>query len=246
MDKNILLHFEVQYVRIAAMSSTTSSMRHGAVLIADVEASSDVGDFRGIRDRNLSSLSRMHLDKRWIARPYTVTAWDEFQTVSWDWQRLPRILFDIRQVFAPWNLYVGVGYGGVSGWRSKKPINEALSGEGFERARAAIDKLKSGKGEKFRRLSQFDTGDRDTDDLLNLIYALHDTLIQQVSARQWEMIAAVSKATSQEAVAGELGVAPSTVTRNLKRGHYWQLRKTLAVITEQMAQGRLARDRTMS
>lgn len=223
------------------MSSSGSSERQGAVLIADVEASSAVADFRDIRDRKLRSLSRIHLEKRWIAKPYTVTAWDEFQTISWEWQRLPAILFDIRRVFAPWNLYVGVGYGAVSGWRSRKPINEALSGEGFERARNAIDELKSSKGEKFSRLSQFDTGDADSDELINLVYGLHDTLVQQISSRQWEMIAAASRAASQQAVASELDVAPSTVTRNLKRGHYWQLRKTLAVLTEQMARGRLAR-----
>ncbi len=194
----------------------------------------------------MKTLSNLHLNKQWIAKPYTVTAWDEFQTVSWDWRHLPQILFDARRLFAPWTLYIGVGYGAVSGWRSKKPINQALSGEGFERARLAMDELKNGKGDKFRRLSQFNTGDEDQDDLLNLIYGLHDTLVQQISPRQWEMIAATFKATNQEAVAKAFKVDRSTVARNLQRGHYWQIMKTLSVVSNQMERGRLARNRAIS
>lgn len=215
-------------------------------MLADVAASSGVANFRKIRDSKMKALSNLHLNKQWIAKPYTVTAWDEFQTVSWDWRRLPQILFDARRLFAPWTLYIGVGYGAVSGWRSKKPINQALSGEGFERARLAMDELKNGKGDKFRRLSQFNTGDEDQDDLLNLIYGLHDTLVQQISPRQWEIIAATFKATNQEAVAKAFKVDRSTVTRNLQRGHYWQIMKTLSVVSNQMERGRLARNRAIS
>lgn len=228
------------------MNTKPEPVRHGAVLVVDVAASSSAPDFPAIRDRNMRALSELHLEKRWIGRPYTVTAWDEFQTLSWRWQELPHILFDIRRIFAPWDLYIGIGYGAVSGWRSKKPINEALSGEAFERARLAMDALKSGKGDKFRRLSQFATGQADRDELLNLIYDLHDTLLQQISSRQWEMIAAAATTTTQEAVAEAYGIDPSTVTRILKRGHYWQIMKTLSVVARQMARGRLALEAAIS
>jgi hypothetical protein len=219
------------------MGARQSTQRQGTVLLVDVAASTGSPDFRAVRDRNLKALSKLHLDKRWTGRPYTVTAWDEFQTVSWQWPYLPQILFDVRRIFAPWELYVGVGFGAISGWRSKRPINEALSGEGFERARSAMDSLKNGKGDKFNRLTRFHTGDVDRDALLDLIYGLHDTLIQQVSARQWEMIAAAHGARKQEDVADAFGLDPSTVTRSLKRGHYWQMLTTMTVLTEQLAQG---------
>ncbi len=121
--------------------------------------------------------------------------------------------------------------GQVSGWESSRPINEALGGEGFEHARAAMDALKSSKGDKYRRLSQFITGDSERDALLNLIYGLHDSLVQQVTERQWETIGAALELKNQEDVAARLGVQPSTVTRNLKRGHYWQMRETAAVVS---------------
>jgi hypothetical protein len=110
-----------------------------------------------------------------------------------------------------------------------------LSGEGFERARSAMDALKSSRGEKYRRLSQFVSGDAERDSLLNLIYGLHDSLVQQVTERQWETIGAAFLLESQEDVASQLGVQPSTVTRNLKRGHYWQMRETAAVVSALLA-----------
>ena len=124
-------------------------------------------------------------------------------------------------------------------------MNEALSGSGFERARTAIDEVKDAGRSKIRRLTRFCTGDADRDAVLNLVYALADTLVGQVSPRQWEMIGSAAVADSQEAVARRFGVDPSTVTRNLRRGHYWQLKETAAVLAAQMGEGLLALDGTI-
>jgi len=217
------------------MSATKESGRQGAVLLVDVADSSSKADFRDGRDRRIGQLTRRHRERDWIAADYTVTAWDEFQSVSWQRQQLPHIILDIRRVFAPWEVYIALGCGRVLGWQSARPINEALSGEGFERARAAMDALKSSRGDKYRRLSQFVTGNEQRDSLLNLIYGLHDTLVQQVTERQWETIGAALALGNQEDVAEKLGVQPSTITRNLKRGHYWQMREAAAVVSALLA-----------
>lgn len=222
------------------MSATLMDSRQAAVLLIDVVGSSSVTDFRDGRDRHIERLTRLHREREWIAADYTVTAWDEFQSLSWSQQQLPHILLDIRQVFAPWEVYIAVGCGQVTGWQSSRPINEALGGEGFERARAAMDALKSSKGDKYRRLSQFLTGDEERDSVLNLIYGLHDSLVQQVTERQWETIRAALLLGNQEDVADKLGVQPSTVTRNLKRGHYWQMRETASVVSALLAAKPLA------
>lgn len=217
------------------MSAIQPGNRLAAVLLVDVAGSSSVADFRDGRDRRIAQLTRLHRERDWIAADYTVTAWDEFQSLAWNEQPLPHIVLDIRQVFAPWEVYIAVGCGQVTGLESARPINEALGGEGFERARAAMDALKSSKGEKYRRLSHFLTGDEGRDSLLNLIYGLHDSLVQQVTERQWETIRAALLLGNQEDVAGQLGVQPSTVTRNLKRGHYWQMRETASVVSALLA-----------
>lgn len=222
------------------MSANADPNRVATVLLVDVAGSSSLPDFRAGRDRRLRALSQRHLAAGWIAADYAVTAWDEFQTVMWNLPDLPRVLLDTRREFAPWQVYVAVGCGAVSGWRSRRPINEVLSGAGFERARDAMDRLKSARGDKFRRLTRCATGDAGLDRLLNLVYGLHDTLVQQVTERQWQTIARALVLGSQEDVAAELGVRPSTVTRNLKRGHYWQIRETADELSRLLASRPLA------
>jgi hypothetical protein len=220
--------------------SATEQDGLGAVLLVDVAGSSSLVEFREGRDRRIRELTKRHRQQNWTAADYTVTAWDEFQSVLWRLERLPHVLLDIRQVFAPWEVYVAVGCGQVAGWRAQAPINEALSGEAFERARAAMDGLKSAKGDKYRRLSRFRTGDENRDALLDLIYGLHDSLVQQVTERQWETIGATLELENQETVAGTLGVQPSTITRNLKRGHYWQMLDTRSTVAALFADTLLA------
>lgn len=221
------------------MGASTDDHRHGAVLLVDVAGSSQLDDFPAGRDRRLRELTDRHRQRDWIAADYTVTAWDEFQSVLWREEMIPPILLDVRRIFAPWEVYVAVGLGEVSGWRSGKPINEALGGAGFERARQAMDALKASKGEKYRRLTLFQSDDADRDALLNLVYGLHDSLLQQITRRQWETIALALELDSQEEVAARLDVQPSTVTRNLKRGHFWQLKDTADTLAALLARARV-------
>jgi hypothetical protein len=220
--------------------SAISDPARTAVLLVDVVGSSALEDFVGGRDRRIGQLNERHRARNWIAAPYTVTAWDEFQSVLWQLETIPPILLDIRRVFAPWEVYVAVGIGEVTGDSLRKPINEALSGTAFDRARQAMDALKSSKGDKYRRLTRFRSADRERDALLDLVYGLHDSLAQQITERQWETIAAALEFDNQEDVATHLHVRPSTVTRNLKRGHFWLLKDTAETVSALLGSGALS------
>lgn len=211
------------------------------MLLVDVAGSSSLPDFRAGRNRRLQALSRRQVRQGWVALDYAVIAQGECQSVMWSLPDLPHVLLDIRRVFAPWEVCIAVGCGAVSGWRARRPGNAALKGIGFERARRAMDRLKSSRGEKFRRLTLCETGDRELDVLLNLVYSLHDSLVQQVTERQWQTISSALILDNQEHVATELGVQPSTVTRNLKRGHYGQMRETADELSRLLAARRPAR-----
>jgi len=166
----------------------------------------------------------MHQQQHVILSPYAVTAWDEFQAILSKPEYIPRIILDLRRHFYPLRLWIAVGLGAVSD-AHKKPINLYAGGESFERARKAADRLKESFS-KYPVFTSFESGNPEFDTIANAIYRLHDSLIDRATAKQWATINAQFKATRQETVARRLALDTSTVSRNLKRGYYWQMVET--------------------
>jgi hypothetical protein len=221
-----------------------------AVLIADVVASRARADVRGLLGKKLSAASKRHLEEKLIRLPYSVTAGDEFQTVVSELPSLPTLLLDLRSLLQPLSLRMGIGIGRISG-RIQPPVNR-LGGEAFQLARRSIESIKEGRLFKFDVLTAFESDNNSFNSTINLIYGLHDTLLLQITAKQWETIGAILKIpprlwdvieslegltpTRSGSVPGQakLGRAArqlqrdiSTVSRNLKRGYYWQLAETV-------------------
>ncbi len=218
-----------------------------AVLIADVVASSTRADVRALLGKKLAAASKRHLDRKLVRLPYSVTAGDEFQTVAGGLALLPALLLDLRSSLRPLSLRIGVGVGRISG-RIQPPVNR-LSGEAFQFARRAIESIKSDRLFKFEVLTTFASRNKDFDSTINLIYGLHDTLVLKITAKQWEAIGTMEglTPTGSESIEGmiarrsilgrpklrqaarRLRLDISTVSRNLKRGYYWQLAETARV-----------------
>lgn len=198
-----------------------------AVLIADVVASSSRPGLRALLASRLADASRRHLRRKFIALPYSVTAGDEFQTVTRNLRALPEILLDLRTSFRPLSLRIGVGFGRISD-RLRPPVNR-LGGEAFQSARKAVDRLKTGNLFRFDTLTTFSSRDSRFDATLNLLYGLHDTLVLTITKKQWEAIAASLDHRTLQRAARRLRLDASTVSRNLKRGYYWQLLETVKV-----------------
>ena len=232
-----------------------------AVLIADVVASSTRADVRALLGKKLAAASKRHLDQKLIRLPYSVTAGDEFQTVAGELPSLPDLLLGLRSLLQPLSLRIGVGIGRISG-RSQPPVNR-LSGEAFQFARRAIESIKRGRLFKFDVLTAFASRDESFNSTINLIYGLHDTLVLQITPKQWEAIGTLLKIPPRlwEVIGAMEGLTPtrsesmegmiarrsilgrpklrqaarrlrldiSTVSRNLKRGYYWQLMETARI-----------------
>lgn len=198
-----------------------------AVLIADVMASSRRMDVRTLLGKKLIAASQRHLDQKLIRLPYAVTAGDEFQTVAGGFASLPALLLDLRSSFQPLSLRIGIGIGRIAD-RIQAPVNR-LSGEAFQFARRAIESVKSGRLLRFDALTAFVSGDKKFDKTINLIYGLHDTLVLQITPKQWEAIEIFLGRPTLERTARRLRLDKSTVSRNLKRGYYWQLAETKEV-----------------
>jgi len=198
-----------------------------AVLIADVMESRARADLRSLLGRRLAAISRSHLRQKLIYLPYSVTAGDEFQTVARDLPSVPAVIEDLRTALRPLSLRIGVGFGDIHG-RIQAPVNR-LGGEAFQSARKAIESIKTGNLFKFQVLTAFASRHEHFNKTINLIYGLHDTLVLKITTRQWETIEEFLKKPSLERTAKGLKLDNSTVSRNLKRGYYWQLRETVKV-----------------
>ena len=195
-----------------------------AVLIADVMASSARKNMRTQLGKKLAAASERHLKQKLIRFPYTVTAGDEFQTIAAQLSPVPALLLDLRASLWPLPLRIGVGIGQVAD-RLQPPVNR-LTGPAFQFARRGIDNVKASGLFKFDVLTAFASANEHFDQTINLLYGLHDTLVSQVTAKQWETIRQFLDQPTLEQTARRLKLDISTVSRNLKRGYYWQLAET--------------------
>jgi len=195
-----------------------------AVLTSDIVKSRQIEEFRRRRDQKLRQISKLHLEKEWILSEYAVTAWDEFEAILTRPTNLPSVILDLRRYFHPFELWIGVGVGEVSE-PYKKPVNVFAGGEAFERAREALNRLKS-KRSKTGGLTSFMTGNAMLDLIANTMYDLQDTLLQSISTRQWQTINIHMETNRQDLTAKKLKLNESTVSRNLRRGFWWQIQET--------------------
>ena len=195
-----------------------------AAVTCDIVGSRQVEEFRRKRDQKLRRISRLHVEKKWILSEYAITAWDEFEGILSRPHNVPAVIVDLRRHLYPFELRIGIGMGEVTE-PHRKPVNVFAGGEAFERARAAINQLKS-KRSKTGVLTSFVTGNEMFDLIGNTIYRLHDSLLQSVSTKQWETINVLMETSAQERAAKKLGLNKSTISRNLRRGFWWQIQET--------------------
>jgi hypothetical protein len=200
--------------------------REHAVLIADVVGSSARFDLRATLGEGLARASRGHLKRGFVRLPYAVTAGDEFQTILSDLPAVAEVMLDLRIRLRPLTLRIGIGIGAVTG-RVQAPVNR-LGGPAFQFAREALESIKRDREYKFNVLTAFRSGNRAFNSTANLIYGLHDTLALRITKKQWETIAAFRRSRRLEDAARALDVDVSTVWRNLRRAHYWQMEETVA------------------
>jgi SatD family (SatD) len=190
-----------------------------AVILADAFAAGGRKRLRPLLDKLLHGASEAHRRRKLTRLPYAVTAGDEFQTITANLAKIPWLLLDLRARVQPIALRIGMGIGEVGG-RITAPVNQ-MDGPAFRLARQALDGVKHAR--KSAALTAFCSANKDFDQTANLIYALHDTLVRKMTAKQWKTVAARIEHDNVQDTARALGLDASTVSRNLKRGYYGQL-----------------------
>ena len=203
----------------------TKNRTHG-VLIADVVESRLHPHLRSTLDEKLRIASMAQLDDKLIRVRYAVTAGDEFQTIAPRVSSIPKLILDLRSRLQPLQLRIGIGIGKIQG-SIRPPVNR-ISGEAFEFARAAINEIKESR--KYPILTAFRSQNSELDEIANLVYGLHDTLLRQITAKQWQTIATYVIKNRVDYTAKALSIDISTASRNLKRGYFWQIEHTTVVM----------------
>jgi SatD family (SatD) len=206
-----------------------------AVLLADVIGSSARKDLRAVLAKRLEVATRAHVGTR-IRLPYAITAGDEFQSILAAKVNIPELIFDLRLRMRPLRLRIGIGFGEVPG-RMQRPVNR-MGGEAFQRARRALERIKEGRS-KFDVLTAFQSGNEIFDSAANLIYALQDTLLLKITNKQWDTIQVFRAKRRLRSTARILKLNQSTVSRNLKRGYFWQVEQTIAGMDRLIRETRL-------
>jgi hypothetical protein len=203
----------------------TKNGTHG-VLIADVVESRSHSHLRSSLNEKLRIASIAQLHDKLVRVPYAVTAGDEFQTIACRVDSIPKLILDLRRRLQPFQLRIGIGIGPIQG-PIRPPVNR-IAGQAFEFARAAINQIKETR--KYSTLTAFRSYSSELDEIANLVYGLHDTLLRQISAKQWQTIAVYLIKNRVDHTAKALSVDISTASRNLKRGYFWQIEHTTAVM----------------
>lgn len=62
--------------------------------------------------------------------------------------------------------------------------------------------------------------------IANTMYDLQDTLLKSITTRQWQTSNIHLEANRQDLAAKKLKLNESTVSRNLRRGFWWQIQET--------------------
>lgn len=199
------------------------------VIVSDVVASSRTQDLRSVLSAKLRIAAMAHLEEKRIRLPYAVTAGDEFQTVAGELRQIPGLLFDLRRRMRPLQLRIGIGVGLISG-RLRPPVNQ-LGGQAFEFARMAIEEAKEGRAHSGEN-TWFRSENGQFDLVANLIYNLHDTLVGNLSEKQWETVDAYLAKGRVDLAARALKINASTASRNLSRSHFWQSLETVDTMKE--------------
>jgi hypothetical protein len=123
------------------------------------------------------------------------------------------------------SLRIGVGIGQISDLpAADELVNVAAGGAALERAREALECLET----EGSVLTAFRSSAADMDQILNLVYRLHDAIVVEVTPTQWSTIKALEETEKGEVIeaAKKLGRNPSTVVRSLQRAHYHLLERT--------------------
>jgi hypothetical protein len=179
------------------------------VLTADVVESRRQDDLRRFLAERLARLRHPLLETA-----FTVSRGDEIQGVCRGALEAPELARWLRYHCRPLVLRLGIGIGASP--EEKAVSSWDMNGEAFFRARAALERLKSGKSPRTLVVS----GDEQTDTIANALFELMDATLSRWTGGQWEAVAAYERDGTYEAAGAVLGIALQNVEKRCRAARW--------------------------
>ena len=211
------------------------------VIIGDIIKSSELSFAeRDIAQRRLESTLET-INKRFsvhLAANFRITLGDEVQGLLNDSACSLKIITLFTNEMYPYQIRFGVGIGEMRTTRIDPADPRITDGVAYNFARQAIIELEEKERAAFKKTPaplfhvRFKTGSVDSD-LMNLSCQNLQGITAGWTDRQWATINAVIAAdNNQSEAAKSLGLAKSTITRNLQSARYSEYQETLLVIED--------------
>lgn len=207
------------------------------VVLADVVPSRKLPEPQ--RLQHALETSAAHIGHKYhsdLAAQVTITSGDELQALLRTPARAFDLILDAALLLLPFKVRFGVGWGEIT--TPLRPTTGSLSGPAFFHARRAV--------ELARRQSRWVAfaGFGEVADTLTVVADCAASIVQRWTPAQRQSASAFLEHGTHEAAAQALGLARSTVTRNLSRGLVSQVVRCRDHLRELLA--RLPRDHAPS
>lgn len=196
-----------------------SSEKHGAALMANF--------------KELTASVNTHFAER-IISPLTITLGDEFQGIVADLDVAVRMIFfmdaELIDIKDPFRIRYSLNYGTIDTPVSTENAHGML-GEGLTNARRAIEVMKQEK-----RTYTFETGNDFTDELLNGLFELYDSIYSDWSEKDREYLSKFFEKDDYKWVSEQISKDPSTAWRkrnSLKLNEFNTARKLIQTVALQ-------------
>lgn len=202
-------------------------------VIGDVVRSRAIPDRRRFQRALEWALERVNaeLAAELVAR-CAVTAGDEFQALLRTPTALPRLTLRLCEELYPQRLRFGVGYGDIV--TELKPAAVGMDGPAFHAARRAVEEARAGR----HRVVVAVPGPRRGAVLRPAtdVWDLALKVAERRSPAQVQVVRLYRRLGRQAAVAAELGIHQSVVSRHLQRALYAEVEAVLAHVSQLLEQ----------
>ena len=169
-----------------------------------------------------------------IVARFKITLGDEFQGLLQTNTNILAIITTIERALSPVQLRFGVGIGTIT-TEINYEVSAEIDGPAYHRARAMIERMEQKEKQYTEQQTNIllasDTKHKQTDELINTIFALCYTIKSRWTARQSEIIAAfINNEEHQYKTAAALGINQSSVNKALKNADYYAYQSALQTV----------------